>query len=180
MYCPKCSQQQVSDDMRFCSRCGFSLIAVKELIERGGAINGPEAGARADQLARKQRGIRIGASMMLLSLVLTIFGGLLTAIDDDLAVLLLFPVLCFVIGFILVIYGVFLKGKRTARLKQPQPIMPGQLSPHPDRPELSAPRVAPIESFSGHRVQTAEMSHPPSVTENTTRLLDEESDPRRG
>lgn len=164
--------------MRFCSRCGFSLTAVRELIDRSSEPSDPGA-AQADQLARKQRVIRIGASMMLLSLVLTIFGGLLTAIDDDLAVLLLFPVLGFIIGFILVLYGVFLKGKRTARLKQPQPVTPAQLNTSPARPELSAPQVAPVESFSGHRVETAEMVRPPSVTENTTRLLDEESDSRR-
>ena len=54
-----------------------------------------------------------------------------------------------------------------------------QLNTPPARPELSAPRVGPVESFSGHRVKTAEMVQPASVTENTTRLLDEESDPRR-
>lgn len=178
MYCPKCSQQQVSDDMRFCSRCGFSLTAVRELIDSGAALV-PGVVAQADQLARREKGIRIGASMMLLSLVLTIFGGLLAAIDDDLAVLLLFPVLCFVIGFILVLYGVFLKGKRRAALKQPQPMMPAELSAPPRNPELSAPRVAPLESFSAHRAQTAEMVQPPSVSESTTRLLDDESDPRR-
>jgi len=32
MYCPKCSQQQVSDDIRFCPRCGFQLDAVKGLF----------------------------------------------------------------------------------------------------------------------------------------------------
>jgi uncharacterized membrane protein YvbJ len=37
MYCPKCSQQQISDEMRFCSRCGFPLGAVKELIANDGA-----------------------------------------------------------------------------------------------------------------------------------------------
>lgn len=28
MYCPHCGQQQASDEMRFCSRCGFSLRGV--------------------------------------------------------------------------------------------------------------------------------------------------------
>jgi len=32
MHCPKCGQQQVSDEMRFCSRCGFALGIVTELI----------------------------------------------------------------------------------------------------------------------------------------------------
>jgi len=175
MYCPKCSQQQVSDELRFCSRCGFSLIAVKELIESSSVPIDPGAA----QLARKQRVIRRGAWMMLASLALTVFVGLLTAIDDDFVVLMLFPALCFVLGFLQVLYGVFLADRRAARLKQPQPVTPAQLNTPPARPELYAPRVGPVESFSGQRVKTAEMVQPASVTENTTRLLDEESDPRR-
>ena len=177
MYCPKCSQEQVSDEMRFCSRCGFPLSAVRELVESGSA---PPIDPGAAQLARKQKVIRRGAWMMLATLGLTIFVGLLTSIDDDFVVLMFFPALCFVIGFLQVLYGVFLSDRRAARrLKQAQPVVPAQLNTPPARAELSAPRVAPAESFSGHRVETAEMVRPASVTENTTRLLDDESDPRR-
>lgn len=117
---------------------------------------------------------------MLASLVLTVLLGLLTAMDDDFAVLLLLPVLCFVLGFVQVLYGVFLADRRAARrMKQAQRVMPVQLNTPPARPELPAPRAVPVESFSGQRVETAEMVQPASVTENTTRLLDEESDPRR-
>ena len=35
MYCPKCGQQQVSDEMRFCSRCGLALTGLAEWL--GGA-----------------------------------------------------------------------------------------------------------------------------------------------
>jgi hypothetical protein len=116
--------------------------------------------------------------MMLASVALTVVVGLLTSIDDDLVVLMFFPALCFVLGFLQVLYGVFLAVRRAARLKQAQPVMAAQLNTPPARPELSAPRAAPIEDFSGHRVETAEMVRPASVTENTTRLLDDESDPR--
>jgi hypothetical protein len=186
MYCPKCSQQQVSDEMRFCSRCGFPLSAVRELIAASGALVGPEAEAQGGQLSRSQRGVRKGAWMMLASLALTLVVGLLSAIDDDFAVLLLLPVLCFIIGFARVLYGVFLAGKRSPQAKgaaaQPNiaPIVPGQLDTAARTPELSPPRVAPIEGFTAQRMKTAEMVQPASVTENTTRLLDEEADTHRG
>jgi hypothetical protein len=185
MYCPKCSQQQVSDEMRFCSRCGFSLSAVRKLIASSALVeHGTEL--RTGQLSRSQRGIRKGAWMMLASLALTVVVGLLTAADDAFAVLLLLPVICFVIGFARVLYGVFLAEKRAARVKKAAASQPHAISTmhgQPDTPalspELSPPRVAPIESFTGQRVETAEMVRPPSVTENTTRLLDEEADSRR-
>jgi hypothetical protein len=31
MHCPRCGQQQISDQTKFCSRCGFQLGLVSEL-----------------------------------------------------------------------------------------------------------------------------------------------------
>jgi predicted lipid-binding transport protein (Tim44 family) len=186
MYCPNCSQQQVSDEVRFCSRCGFSLIAVRELVASGSPPVERGAEPQAGQLSRSQKGVRKGAWMMLASLLLTIFVGFLIAVDEEFAVFLLLPLLIFVIGFLRVLYGVFLADKRARRVKgaaaQPPavPVTPGQLDAAARAPALAAPRAAPAESFAVRRAQTAEMVQPPSVTENTTRLLDEESDPRRG
>ena len=118
---------------------------------------------------------------MLASLAFTLFVGFMTAIDDDFAILLILPFLGFVFGLLNVFYGAFLADKRArkkaAALKASVvPMMPvQQVLPA----ELPAARVAPLESFP-QRGATAEMVQPPSVTENTTRLLDEDSDPRRG
>lgn len=38
MYCPRCSQQQVSEETKFCSRCGFPLNLVSELLSHGGFL----------------------------------------------------------------------------------------------------------------------------------------------
>ncbi len=38
MHCPRCGQQQVSDQTKFCSRCGFQLSLVSELLEHGGFL----------------------------------------------------------------------------------------------------------------------------------------------
>lgn len=35
MYCPQCSQQQATGEMRFCSRCGFPLKIVSQLVANG-------------------------------------------------------------------------------------------------------------------------------------------------
>ncbi|MEK6279473.1 MAG: zinc ribbon domain-containing protein [Acidobacteriota bacterium] len=181
MYCPKCSQQQVSDEMRFCSRCGFSLSGVRELIASASAPVEPAAEPQTSQLLRRQRGVRRGAWMMLASLALALVVGLLAAIDDVFAVFLLVPILCFVIGFARVLYGALIAEKRAARRKlaasQPQviPLMSGQSGTDAHRPQLYPPRVAPTESFTPQRINTAEMVQPPSVIEGTTRLLDEEA-----
>jgi predicted amidophosphoribosyltransferase len=38
MFCPQCGQQQVTGVVRFCSRCGFPLDGVIQLLSSGGII----------------------------------------------------------------------------------------------------------------------------------------------
>jgi len=38
MHCPRCGQQQISDQTKFCSRCGFQLGLVGELLQNGGFL----------------------------------------------------------------------------------------------------------------------------------------------
>ena len=38
MHCPHCGQQQISDQTKFCSRCGFQLGLVSELLQNGGFL----------------------------------------------------------------------------------------------------------------------------------------------
>jgi predicted amidophosphoribosyltransferase len=59
MYCPQCSQEQVSEEMRFCSRCGFPLAIVSQLVRNGGALEGFDPEAKG-QLSPRQKGIRWG------------------------------------------------------------------------------------------------------------------------
>lgn len=186
MYCPKCSQEQISDEMRFCSRCGFSLIAVKDLVASGNGLVKQEAETQAPQVSCGQRGARRAAWMLLVSLALALFVGFLTAIEDEFAVLLLLPFLLFVSGIAILFYSVFLADKRAERKRLAATqahlatSIPGQPGTAARTPELYPSRMAPIASFTARRPETAEMVRPPSVTENTTRLLEEDADARRG
>ena len=38
MFCPQCGQQQVTGVIRFCSRCGFPLDGVIQLLNNGGML----------------------------------------------------------------------------------------------------------------------------------------------
>jgi hypothetical protein len=35
IYCPRCGQQRLSPDVRFCSRCGLALEGVEHLVATG-------------------------------------------------------------------------------------------------------------------------------------------------
>jgi hypothetical protein len=63
MFCPKCGQQQPSEQVRFCSRCGICLDVVKTSLAGGEAI-------AAAALPRK-RDINIGVALMFIGTLLT-------------------------------------------------------------------------------------------------------------
>ncbi len=68
MFCPRCGQQQVSQDTRFCSRCGLSLDLLADLLSDDG-----------ERLRRERReltgiGLTLATVMMLLNFII-IFGA---------------------------------------------------------------------------------------------------------
>ncbi|MDQ6786100.1 MAG: hypothetical protein M3033_04690 [Acidobacteriota bacterium] len=72
MYCPRCSQEQISEETSFCSRCGFPLGLVAEIIAYGGFL---------PQLAElgKKRKIFTRRNGLLLALFWFMFFGLILA-----------------------------------------------------------------------------------------------------
>ena len=62
MYCPKCSQEQVSDETRFCSRCGFQLNVVKALLAEESAPQSAEI--QKPKRSLNKRDLTIGAALM--------------------------------------------------------------------------------------------------------------------
>jgi hypothetical protein len=176
MYCPKCSQQQPAEGMRFCSRCGFTLNGIALVVENNGII--PQVAAEPQQAICPSR-----SRIMLESAILTVFSWAIafastfwfnaSGIGEGIAkfVALLFFVLG-LIGMARFLYG-FVFAKDVA------PVVPtfGQSSPAKFAGEQSHAALPPQQSIpiSDYplRVNTKEMSPRMSVTENTTRLLDE-------
>ncbi|HVF22636.1 MAG TPA: zinc ribbon domain-containing protein, partial [Pyrinomonadaceae bacterium] len=64
MYCPSCGQQQISDEMRYCSRCGLALTGLLEWLA-GGRL--PLTTAEEAQVApdsRRRKNIRRAGKLM--------------------------------------------------------------------------------------------------------------------
>lgn len=189
MHCPKCGQQQVSDEMRFCSRCGFPLSVVTEVLSHGGTLPEREAEASARQLTPRQRGKRLGLLLLLPGLLLAMIAGIIneprgaSSLEPlGLAgILLLFGpgILCIVAGFVRFLYAVLLEPKTQRRVSSPLSQRDKVESPNLDSarryPALPASQGVPVTAFGEKRVNTSEMVNVPSVTENTTKLLDKDS-----
>ncbi len=171
MYCPKCGQQQVSEEMRFCSRCGFQLGVVTELLASGGAA--PADIAAETKSARgllANRRARQGAKLMFISGVLLpiAIGG--SIIFDSPGPLLL-PFIIFIAGLSWMLYF-RLFGEEASPATQTH--APAKLH-STQQTFLPASQSIPASDFNRTASRTAEIVQPPSVTEHTTRFLDDKN-----
>ena len=71
MFCPKCSQPQPDEDLRFCPRCGFPVREVKELFGREES----RAAEGAGWALPPQKDIAAGALLMFAGCVAAVFWG---------------------------------------------------------------------------------------------------------
>jgi hypothetical protein len=184
MFCPNCGQQQVSESTKFCSRCGIAINGLAEWLADGGA-----AAARAAVMrnlnstygvpvhkeavppalaSRRPKGIKRGVQIMFLAGVLApIFFGLSIIVDNPGP--LLAPLTIFLTGLSLLLYSHLFAEESSGTSQQSQPARLGT--------PLTGSALPPASNLGfnnvdGQQVRTKELVQPPSITEHTTRLLD--------
>lgn len=171
MHCPQCGLQQVSGKVRFCRACGFSLSGVKELV-----LSDKRA-AKAEK-TRFETAFNQGLALMLVSLVAAI---ILTLLQDTHLIPQIYAKIVaafFILAGLARMFYPYVVGKSSGRKEQEtlfyetdDQIETGKL-PF----SLPASHSIPVSDFGSRRVDTAEMIQPPSVTEHTTKLLDNRQD----
>jgi hypothetical protein len=171
MYCPKCGQQQISDEMRFCSRCGLALSGLAEWLA-GGTL----PAKRADEepvvaVSPRRKAIRRAGKLMFFSGVLfPIF--LMISIGVDEPGPMFFPFLVFFISLAWMLYARLFSDNTAPMLNRS--VQTTTLGAPPARTPLPPATTPPISNTGRSQVRTNELAQPPSVTEHTTRLLDNE------
>lgn len=173
MYCPQCGQQQVSDELRYCSRCGFQLKGVTQLLDAGGELPGLDKGEQRRRRSPRYEGVRQGVLLMFAALVMVPLSELFGAYGEVL------PVTLIMLGLVRLLYAViFQEGegrrkKRDAATSYVPPVMPQQMNTSGARGGALPPsQGVPVGDYGARRAETAEIVQPPSVTEHTTKLLD--------
>jgi hypothetical protein len=179
MFCPQCGQQQVSGIVRFCSRCGFPLDGVIQLLSSGGMLPVYQAPDEATKISPRKRGVKQGGILLLTGAVLVPILGVIASFGNSafLEILTaLAAIICFLGGPLRMLYAAVFEEGAPNPYRQPRPYVsaqappPHQFNPHVQQSALPPQRVQPPSWRS--RPITAELATPPSVTENTTRLLD--------
>jgi hypothetical protein len=184
MFCPKCGQSQVSEEVRFCSRCGLPLGGVADVVANNGLLPAQflAPGVAPGAMSPRRKGVRQGGKLMLIGTFLIAFLAVFIALTNAPDELPLVGVLVFLAGFLRLIYAFLFEDKTPAApahvLPAGQSFAPQQFDPRAQAGALPPADFRPAPSFFAPRQNTAEIPVPPSVTDHTTRLLGHENDPR--
>lgn len=162
--------------MRFCSRCGLALSGLAEWLA-GDALLVPRADqAKTNALSPRRKRIRRAGKLMFISGVLMPVFLVISLIFDEGAPMLL-PVVMFFVALVMMAY---------ARLFSPtiapanyaslnnQAAQTTTLGSSAARGSLPPAANDPLAHAGRPQVRTNELAQPPSVTEHTTKLLDNE------
>ncbi len=181
MHCPRCGQQQISNETKFCSRCGFQLHLVANLLANDGTI--PEL----NELARTKGGWFTRKNGLIFTLLWFIvwvmmfpaFFGI-GGIDELAAVSAVFGVfstmMLFVISLAVLKKGSKFQGNDSLTTKfSTRPEIHGAHSAGQLPPQQSIPAEQYASPAGSWRTpDTGELASRSSVTENTTKLLQKE------
>lgn len=187
MFCPQCGYRQISNDVRFCSGCGFPLNQVSELLAHGGQLPWrPPQPQGSKPLTSRQKGVRQGVMMMLSTLLVVpvvIFLGVVM-LDMPAELIPLTAVLCVIGGMLRIFHALFIEEDRPPADTSEQRYMPPPVAPNYLGAREAAPSAIPhAQSHPAAEPQrrrplydTGELAAPPrsSVTDHTTRLLDDD------
>jgi len=184
MYCPHCGQLQTTGAIRFCSRCGFPLDGVIYLLGNGGLLPAFDSRDEPQPISARRRGVKQGGLLFLSGIVIvSLLAVLADAANSNFLYLLmsLAAIICFAGGPLRMLYaGIFEEGAPNPFRQVNRPYVQAPPMPQPrqfaSQGQTALPpaqNLRPAASWQ-HRPVTSELVGPPSVTENTTRLLDKE------
>jgi hypothetical protein len=122
-------------------------------------------------LSAKRLGTRRGAKLMFFSVILfPIFFAFCFLVDGPAPLFVPFTV--FLAGLVMLVYARLFGDELIPVNSRPRN---RDLGAGADRPALGAAQFTPAPLFNQQRANTAEIYQPPSITENTTKLLDKDS-----
>ncbi len=171
MHCPKCGQQQVSYETRYCSRCGFLLTGVAEVISNDGRLPGHTL-KKNFKTPRKQ-GVKQGAFIFIIGLVFVPIWILFLVASNGPVELGVAAVIFFLGAMILrIAYALLFQSSDAVGMTPAESsILHGTNSQPALPPQTSVPADVYTAPGVGSWKETSDLAHPGSVTDSTTKHL---------
>lgn len=177
VYCPRCGQEQISPEVRFCSRCGFLMTGMGEIVLGGGIPQQLLPSAPKPPTPRR-RGLKQGGAWFLLGVVLVPILGILSSLirfPDELVGLA--AVLFFLGGIVRMVFAlIFESGNPSEKTLEENVYQTAQklLNKNPQANALPPQQSIPTEGYVPPRPANWRDTNdlePSSVTDSTTKLL---------
>ena len=176
VYCPRCGQEQISNETRFCSRCGFLMTGLAEVVFNGGIAQQLEP-TGAKPISPRRRGLKQGGAWFLLGVfIVTILAVLQEMFRFNDNIVALAAVVFFMGGILRMIYALFESGNPADKTLEENVYQTAQklLNKKPQAnalpPQQSIPASGYVPPNQGNWRDTNDLT-PTSVTESTTKLL---------
>jgi hypothetical protein len=183
MFCPKCGQSQVSDELRFCSRCGLPLGGVAELLANNGMLPARLAAPTEARtlMSPRRRGLRQGGALLLIGMFLIPMFVVLHEIIRLPAEWAFLGLPVAVAGLLRLLYALIFADKTpAAHASAPslyaQPTAQAQFDSRIHAGALPYGDLRPAQGLFTRRADTTEFMPPTGVTDHTTRLLADADD----
>ncbi|HEV7645224.1 MAG TPA: hypothetical protein VGO50_14870 [Pyrinomonadaceae bacterium] len=184
MHCPDCGQQQISDEIRFCSRCGFPLSAVSQVLANRGTIPGLSETSDKPRWLTRKKGIFFGVVWMLFFLLM--IAGLLDELKVPGEIVSAAAIFGVFSGIVIIVASAMFLGREHRAYPDTSHDPYGQsgvgrYEMGSQRPAQSLPpqQSTPVQNYAQpgtkNRWDTNELVQP-SVTEGTTKLLKNEKE----
>lgn len=174
MHCPSCGQQQVSAEIKFCSRCGFPLGLVSEILANGGFLPQLADLHKTKPKITKKHGVVFSVMWFLFFLlIMTPFWGILNVdkMAGISAVVGIFGGLMWLIGSLVLLKS----GKDIYPFNQVPTNQPNSLYGAGNYQALPPQQSIPVSNYAppmaGSWRETNDLVQPGSVTDETTRML---------
>ena len=180
MYCPRCSQQQASEDTKFCSRCGFPLGLIAEILAHGGFLPQLAELYKSKKLFTRRNGLIFSLFWFLcFVLILTPLFGISGAPNELVGMTAVIGTMG---ALIMTIASFLILKKEPVILELPSHELPSSNihSLHTTQQNaLPPPHSQPVQSYvppagAWKAPNTGEFARPSSVTEGTTKLLEKD------
>lgn len=181
MHCPKCGQQQISDETRYCSRCGFLLLGIAEVVENNGFLPGSTSSV-STAISPRKRGVRQGVFIFLLSfLIVPVLAFLSVVTNSEPVLAVLATILLVAGGFLRAVYALMFESKEPGGstteenlLAATQNFLKTKSRPAELPAETSIPAATYVAPGTGNWRDSNDLAHSASVTDSTTKLLQKE------
>ena len=175
MHCPSCGQQQVSNETKFCSRCGMPLSVVAEVLVHGGFLPQLATLNEKKTFFNKKNGVVTGIFWFIFfTMFCTAFFGILNAPEELVGILAItgvFGAMMIILGSLIFLPSSKPKFQFPVQTPSPNPSLYGT----PVQQQALPPQHSqPVDHYrhAGSWRDTNDLV--PSVTESTTKLLNED------